>query len=116
MHDVDHAASGQLVDSKLACVNDRRAGQERGRSEAKQTDGNCAQARARACVLQKVRKSPRNRHMCAARMRTLRLQSFAPLSARVKLYKGYCGVEGYYQVDIMSLVVTSPAQDWHFLR
>jgi hypothetical protein len=54
--------------------------------------------------------------MCAARMRTLRLQSFAPLSARVKLYKGYCGVEGYYQVDIMSLVVTSPAQDWHFLR
>ena len=46
MHDVDHAASGQLVDSKLACVNDRRAGQERGRSEAKQTDGNCAQARA----------------------------------------------------------------------
>ncbi len=33
MHDVDHTANGQLVDAKLACVNDRKAGQERGRTQ-----------------------------------------------------------------------------------
>jgi len=33
------------------------------RSEAKKKDGDCMQARARASVLQKVRKRPRNRHV-----------------------------------------------------